>query len=194
MNRCYTVHQTNTNRETASHGQTLRYQSGQNTLTAKLWQRDRLYTPCIPHKMWRHSGSQKHGRHTLCMGHTTGVCCWSLQPVAPYPHLEVKNVTLMFKLPAALSTNLGVVITATILTAVGVCTSQAKDHNNHYPLFGVHSKIWKYFAHTNKQRELIALNRQGTRQLTSASPMVAQPGVPVNTSYINSTKGTCPSS
>ena len=69
------------------------------------------YTPCIPRKMWRRSGSQRHGRHTLCMGRRAGVNCWSLQPVAPYPRLDKKRVTLVFKLPT-------VIITTTTTTVI----------------------------------------------------------------------------
>ena len=41
----------------------------------------------------------------------------------------------------------------------------------------------------NKQRETIALNRQGTQQQRPESPTVTPPGVRVTTRYINSTKG-----
>ena len=43
----------------------------------------------------------------------------------------------------------------------------------------------------NKQREMIALDRQGTQQQRPESPRVTPPGVRVNTWYVNSTKGTC---
>ena len=42
----------------------------------------------------------------------------------------------------------------------------------------------------NKQREKIALDRQGTQKQKPESPTVSPPGVRVNTRYINSTKGT----
>ena len=42
----------------------------------------------------------------------------------------------------------------------------------------------------NQQREIIALDRQGTQQQRPESPTVAPPGMRVNTRYINSTKGT----
>ena len=41
----------------------------------------------------------------------------------------------------------------------------------------------------HKQRELIALHRQGTRQQRPQWPTVTPPGMRVNTEYINSTKG-----
>ena len=41
-----------------------------------------------------------------------------------------------------------------------------------------------------KQREIIALDRQGTQQQRPESSTVTPPGVRVNTRYINSTKGT----
>ena len=42
----------------------------------------------------------------------------------------------------------------------------------------------------NKQREITALDRQGTQQQRPESPTVTPPGVRVNTRYINFTKGT----
>ena len=41
-----------------------------------------------------------------------------------------------------------------------------------------------------KQREIIALDKQGTQQQRPESPTVTPPGVRVNTRYINSSKGT----
>ena len=42
----------------------------------------------------------------------------------------------------------------------------------------------------NKQREITALDRQGTQQQRPESPTVTPPGVRVNIRYIGSTKGT----
>ena len=42
----------------------------------------------------------------------------------------------------------------------------------------------------NKQREIIALNRQRTQQQSPDSTTVIPPGVRVNARYINSAKGT----
>ena len=42
----------------------------------------------------------------------------------------------------------------------------------------------------NQEREIIALDRQGTQQQRPKSPMVTPPGMRVNTRYINSAKGT----
>ena len=42
----------------------------------------------------------------------------------------------------------------------------------------------------NKQREITALNRQGTQRQRPELPTVTPPGVLVNTRYTNSTKGT----
>ena len=42
----------------------------------------------------------------------------------------------------------------------------------------------------NQQREITALNRQETQQRRPESLTVTPPGMRVNTTYINSTKGT----
>ena len=42
----------------------------------------------------------------------------------------------------------------------------------------------------NKQRIIIALDRQGTQQQRPGSRMVTPPSMQVNTMYMNSTKGT----
>ena len=49
---------------------------------------------------------------------------------------------------------------------------------------------FKTYVHTNKQREIIALDRQRTQRQRPESPTVSAPGVRVNTRYINSTEGT----
>ena len=41
-----------------------------------------------------------------------------------------------------------------------------------------------------REREIIALDRQGTQQQKPEPPTVTSPGMRVNTRYINSTKGT----
>ena len=76
------------------------------------------YTPCIPRKTWRHSGSQRHGHHTLCTGRRAGANCWSLQPVAPYPHLDKKSVTLALKLPGPY---IVITITTTVIIEYLLC-------------------------------------------------------------------------
>ena len=59
--------------------------------------------------------------------------------------------------------------------------------------------VWCMYVHIhvvcvcsiiNIQRELIALDRQGTQQQRFESTTITPPGVRVNTRYINSTKGT----
>ena len=46
------------------------------------------------------------------------------------------------------------------------------------------------FCRINKQREIIALDRQGTQRQRPESPTATPPGMRVNTRYINPTKGT----
>ena len=54
----------------------------------------------------------------------------------------------------------------------------------------------RWMGEINKQREAIAVDRQGTQQQRPESPTVTPPGMQVNARYINSTKGasssTCP--
>ena len=50
----------------------------------------------------------------------------------------------------------------------------------------------KLSLNLNKQRGIIALDRQGTQQQRLESPRVTPPGVRVNTRYLNSTKDTSP--
>ena len=45
-------------------------------------------------------------------------------------------------------------------------------------------------ADTTRQREIIALDRQGTQQQRPDSPTVTPQSLRVNTRYVNSTKGT----
>ena len=64
---------------------------------------------------------------------------------------------------------------------------QRRHHLTHFL-----RKPWSLtvFCTIIKQKEIIALDRQGTQQQRPASPTVTTSGMRVNTRYINSTKGT----